>query len=182
MCGDVTVKNLNQESSQGDKEIIKILTKMNANIQAIKSSNHAFSTDFRAIKSDLVAINVDISDIPDAAPILSVACAAANGSSTLIGVERLRAKECDRLEAIIEMLNTVGIKTDYSADKLTIHGDILRLSDGNKPIVLSSFNDHRMAMSAAIIGVLRGNVTITGTESVNKSYPIFWDELSKLSR
>lgn len=182
LCGDVTVKNLNQESSQGDKEIINILTKMNADIRAKKSSNHAFSTDFRAVKSDLVAINVDISDIPDAAPILSVACAAASGSSNLIGVERLRAKECDRLEAIIEMLNTVGVKTDYSTDKLTIHGNISRLTDGDKPIILSSFNDHRMAMSAAIIGVLRGNVTITGTESVNKSYPIFWDELSKLSR
>lgn len=180
LCGDVTVKNLNQESSQGDKEIIKILTNMNANIQAKKSSNHPFSADFRAIKSDLVAINVDISDIPDAAPILSVACAAANGASTLIGVERLRAKECDRLEAIIEMLTAIGIKTDYSTDKLTIYGDISCLCDGNKPIMLSSFNDHRMAMSAAIIGVLRGNVTITGTESVNKSYPIFWDELSKL--
>lgn len=182
LCGDVTVKNLNQESSQGDKEIIKILAGMNGNIQIKKSVDHVFSTDFRAIKSDLTAINVDISDVPDAAPILSVACAAAKGTSTLIGVERLRAKECDRLEAIIDMLTKVGIKTDYTPDKLAIHGDILCLTDSKKPLVLSSYNDHRMAMSAAIIGALRGNVTVTGAESVDKSYPTFWEEFSKLSQ
>lgn len=182
LCGDVCVKNLNPFSSQGDKEIIKILTDMNGNIQSKKSANHAFSTDFRAVKSELSPITVDISDIPDAAPILSVACAAAMGTSTLIGVERLRAKECDRLEAIIEMLSTVGIKTEYSLDKLVIHGDISILSDGSEPIVLSSYNDHRMAMSAGIIAALRGNVTITGIESVDKSYPTFWQELNKLSR
>lgn len=182
LCGDVTVKNLNQESSQGDKEIIKILTDMNANIIAKKSLNYAFSTDFRAIKSELTAINVDISDIPDAAPILSVACAAAKGSSTLIGVERLRAKECDRLEAIIDMLTKIGIKTDYTTDKLIIHGDTTCLANGEKLIMLSSYNDHRMAMSAGIIGALRGNVTVTDAESVNKSYPTFWEELSKLSQ
>lgn len=182
LCGDVRVKNLNQFSSQGDKEIVKILTDMNGKIQVTKSSGHAFSSDFCAVKSELSPITVDISDIPDAAPILSVACAAAMGASTLIGVERLRAKECDRLEAIIEMLSAVGIKTDYSPNKLVIYGDLSSLSDGRKHIVLSSFNDHRMAMSAAIIATLRGNVTITGAESVDKSYPTFWQELSRLSR
>lgn len=181
LCGDVCVKNLNPFSSQGDKEITKILTDMNGNIQTKKSASHAFSSDFRAIKSELSPITVDISDIPDAAPILSVACAAAMGASTLIGVERLRAKECDRLEAIIEMLSAVGIKTEYTPNKLVIHGDISSLSDGSRQVILSSFNDHRMAMSAAIIASLRGNVTITGIESVDKSYPTFWQELAKLS-
>lgn len=181
LCGDVCVKNLNKVSSQGDKEIIKILTDMNGEIQIKNSVNYVFNTDFRAIKSSLTPITVDISDIPDAAPILSVACAAAMGASTLIGVERLRAKECDRLEAIIEMLSAVGIKTEYSPNKLVIHGDMSSLSDGSSPIILSSFNDHRMAMSAAIIATLRGNVTITGIESVDKSYPSFWQDLTKLS-
>lgn len=117
---------------------------------------------------------IDASDIPDLVPILSVV-AAANKGAVFTNVHRLRSKESDRVNAITSMICSLGGHAEATEDTLSILGTGLRGG------IVSSFNDHRIAMSAAIAAtVCTSEVTILGAQCVNKSYPAFWDEYARL--
>jgi len=117
---------------------------------------------------------IDASDIPDLVPILSVV-AAVNKGAMFTNVQRLRTKESDRVNATIAMIRSLGGQAEAGNDTLTIYGT--GLTGG----IVSSFNDHRIAMSAAIAAtVCKNDVTILGAQCVNKSYPSFWDEYARL--
>ncbi|MBQ3011376.1 MAG: 3-phosphoshikimate 1-carboxyvinyltransferase, partial [Oscillospiraceae bacterium] len=117
---------------------------------------------------------IDASDIPDLVPILSVV-AAANKGAVFTNVQRIRTKESDRVRATIAMIRSLGGQAEATNDTLTIYGT--GLTGG----IVSSFNDHRIAMSAAIAAtVCKNDVTILGAQCVNKSYPSFWDEYARL--
>jgi len=117
---------------------------------------------------------IDASDIPDLVPILSVV-AAVNKGAMFTNVQRLRTKESDRVNATIAMIRSLGGQAEAANDTLTIYGT--GLTGG----IVSSFNDHRIAMSAAIAAtVCKNDVTILGAQCVNKSYPSFWDEYARL--
>ncbi|MEG1509871.1 MAG: 3-phosphoshikimate 1-carboxyvinyltransferase [Clostridia bacterium] len=168
LCGDVTVKGLNLNSCQGDKQIVQILKDMQANITS-------FNNEVCCKKSNLQCINLDVAGIPDLAPIVAVACANANGVSTLKNVERLKFKECDRLLAIVEMLTKLGIKCEVEGNNLRIWGGKMQAT------TLNGFNDHRIVMSACIAGlVANGETFITTENAVDKSYPTFYDDFIHL--
>ena len=113
-------------------------------------------------------------DIPDLVPILSVAAACGKGA-VFTDIQRLRLKESDRVASVMEMMKNLGGKAESTEDTLTIYGT--GLSGGT----VSSFNDHRIAMSAAIAATMCSNsVTILGAECVQKSYPRFWEEYVRL--
>ena len=113
-------------------------------------------------------------DIPDLIPILSVV-AAANKGAVFTDIARLRYKESDRVEALIDMLTNLGGKAEATIDTLTVYGTDLHGG------VVNSFHDHRIAMSAAIAAtVCKEPVTILGADCVKKSYPGFWDEYAHL--
>ena len=165
--GNVSIKGLNLNSKQGDKKAFEILKKLGGNVNAQENLIN-FS------KSKLNAINFNGDSIPDAIPCLSIALANAVGESVVSGVDRLKIKESDRLNAIIEILNISKIKSHYCNNKLYITGGVCQGGEYN------GYNDHRMVMSLAILGSLIGNVTIIGAEAVNKSYPDFFDDFAKL--
>lgn len=116
---------------------------------------------------------ISAADIPDLIPILSVVAAAKSGA-VFTDVQRLRLKESDRVASVAAMLNNFGIATNVTDNSLEVipgqfHG-----------CTIQSFNDHRIAMSAAIAAtVADGPVTILGADCVSKSYPTFWDEYQK---
>ena len=117
---------------------------------------------------------IDASDIPDLVPILSV-MAAANRGAVFTNIARLRLKESDRVESTITMLRALGGKAEATGDTLTVFGT--GLTGG----MVHSYNDHRIAMSAAIAAtVCTEPVTILGAECVEKSYPKFWAEYARL--
>ena len=117
---------------------------------------------------------IDARDIPDLVPILSVA-AAANHGATFTNIGRLRLKESDRVASTIAMLEALGCKAMATEDTLTV---LPCCFTGG---TVDSMNDHRIAMSAAIAATIAdGTVTILGAECVNKSYPTFWQEFSRL--
>ena len=117
---------------------------------------------------------IDASDIPDLVPILSV-MAAANQGAVFTNIARLRLKESDRVESTITMLRALGGKAEATGDTLTVFGT--GLTGG----MVHSYNDHRIAMSAAIAAtVCTEPVTILGAECVEKSYPKFWAEYARL--
>jgi 3-phosphoshikimate 1-carboxyvinyltransferase len=119
-------------------------------------------------------ITISAADIPDLVPILSVV-AAHNQGAVFTDIQRLRLKESDRVATVIAMLQSLGGSALATEDTLTVRGT--GLTGG----VVDAYNDHRIAMSAAIAStVCQQNVTIRGAECVQKSYPRFWEEFRRL--
>ncbi|MCG3205933.1 MAG: 3-phosphoshikimate 1-carboxyvinyltransferase 1 [Elusimicrobia bacterium] len=112
----------------------------------------------------------------DEIPILSILAAMAHGTSHFSGLEELRVKETDRLKAIAINLKAMGTQVEEKSDGLIIQGPTnLRGTE------LNSFDDHRIAMSFAIAGlVAKGSTTILNSACVAISFPNFWDQLDKL--
>ena len=158
----VTVCGLDLSSAQGDREIINILKRMGASISC---SNGAITIS----RADLFGIEIDASQIPDLVPIISVVASVAMGKTRIYNATRLRLKESDRLASVCEMLTSLGADIRETEDGLVIHGKS-KLVGGT----VSSCNDHRIAMSAAVASLVCQNpVTVEGIEAVNKSYPAF---------
>lgn len=117
---------------------------------------------------------IDAADIPDLVPILSVFAAAKHGA-VFTNIQRLRIKESDRVESTIALLKNLSGNAYATADTLTVMGT--GLTGG----IVDAMNDHRIAMSAAIAStVCTQDVTILGARCVEKSYPQFWEEFSRL--
>ena len=167
--GDVTIQNINTESLQPDSEIINLIEKMGGEILKQKNS-------YKFFKSETIGIDIDVSQHPDIAPILSILAAVSKGKTFFKNARRLRYKETDRLKAITENLNLLGVKCNVTNDSFTIDGQ--NILQGNS---FGSYNDHRMVMSIAI-AALRANspITIEDAEAVNKSYPDFFEDLKSL--
>ncbi len=162
--GDVTVTGLRKDSIQGDKRIEELLRQMGADITWSKAG-------LRSKKAPLKAVDIDVSDIPDLLPILSVAAASADGRTRLYNAARLRLKESDRLSTTFAMITALGGKAEEFNDELCVIGSAL--SGGT----VEGANDHRIVMSATVASLLTKNaVTVTDSHSINKSWPSFFDD------
>lgn len=199
----VTVDGLNMNSVQGDKEIVNILDGFGASITIEESDHRSISLqeylkneDAGKESSELVSITVkkdslkgqviDASRIPDLVPVIAVVAAGALGETRIIHAERLRLKESDRLETTAAMLKALGADIEVTEDGLLINGGNSENDRSqNSPMLtggtVDSFNDHRIAMSAAVAaGICTAPVTVTGAECTDKSFPGFWDEIQRI--
>lgn len=130
----------------------------------------------RARSSQLKGVAVDPSLIPlmvDEIPILSAAAAWAEGETFIPGLEELRVKESDRLEAIAKNLNNLGVKTEVGPDWIRIFGGSVQQGR------VEPFHDHRIAMAFAVCGLQTG-VTVHDAEWASISFPSFWEDLDRL--
>ena len=168
--GEVEVCGLNPDSAQGDKRIIDILLRFGADISVSDNGSYI------ARRSNLKGIDIDASQIPDLVPVLATVASVAEGRTRIYGASRLRLKESDRLFTVSDMLRRLGAKIEENDDGLIVEG-VRALRGGS----VSSYNDHRIAMSAAVAAsVCESAVEIDGAEAVNKSYPTFWEDASSL--
>lgn len=169
LCMGAEVTGLNPDSTQGDKAIIDVLKSMGAGV----SQN---GEGFKADVSALHGCRIDAADIPDAVPVIAAIAATANGETVIYNAERLRLKESDRIQTVCEMLRSLGADIRETADGMVINGK-KSLSGGET----QSYNDHRIAMAAAVAAVKCKNaVIIRDAEAVNKSYPEFWNDYNRL--
>ena len=169
--GSVTVSGLDVDSSQGDRAIVDVLRRMGGKI--ISNADGSLTV----LPSHLHGVEIDASQIPDLVPILAVAASVAEGETVITGAARLRLKESDRLQTVSHMITALGGHITKTEDGLIIRG-VPRLAGG----VVDSAGDHRIAMSGGVASlVCEGSVTITGAETVAKSYPTFWEELERLT-
>lgn len=160
---DITVKNLPLKTNQPDSKIIEILTEMEANC-ILKNDG------IRIKASRLRGVNVDVSNIPDLVPILSVLFSVAHGYSKITNAGRLRDKESDRLHAISVELNNLGADILEGEDSLSFRG-VGALKGGTA----RSHNDHRIAMALAVAGIVsEEEIDLEGENAVDKSFPDFW--------
>lgn len=166
--GDVTLCGMNFNSTQGDMEIVDILKRFGADIAVDGSS-------IRCKKSALKGIEINVSDIPDTVPALAVTAAFAQGKTVIYGGERLRYKESDRIESVVTNLKKLGVRVDEKPDGMIIYG-------GNvKGGSLKGYNDHRIVMAFSVAGAYAdGETTIDEWESINKTYPNFFDDYNAL--
>lgn len=124
------------------------------------------------------ALELDVSNCPDLVPPLAAMAALRAGETTrLVNAARLRIKESDRLHSVTAVLTALGAEVEEGEDFLTIRGKEV-LKGG---VAVDSFNDHRIAMMTAMAATrCEKSVTLTGSESVSKSYPNFWEEYARL--
>lgn len=122
---------------------------------------------------------IDISDniawLIDELPALSIAMATANGTSSIKNAKELRVKESDRIASMVDGLTKAGIQTTEYSDGYDITGSSLA------PATISSYGDHRIAMSFAIAGTICG-MTIEDTDCIETSFPNFNSTLSKITQ
>ena len=166
--GPVTVKGLNLSSVQGDRQIVQIIKKFGAKVKEGEG-------EITVSRGNLKGIEISVENVPDLAQIISVLSAFATGKTVLTGVNRLKDKESNRIDAIVNMLNACSVKCAYDGKSITIYE--------NMPFGAQLFggNDHRTVMSSAIL--LSASLTegsIIGAEAHSKSYPEFFNHFKAL--
>ena len=147
---DLTVTNLDPQSPQGDRVVVRLLKALSSNI------------------------TIHASNIPDLVPILSV-MAAANQGAVFMNIARLRLKESDRVASTISMIEALGGKATDMGGHLVVHGT--GLTGGTVDAVNDHRIAMSAAIAAT---VCKEPVTIVGAECVEKSYPKFWAEYARL--
>ena len=160
----VTVGNLRRDSQQGDRAILDILESMGASVIWD-------GTAVTVSPGPLRGITRDMRHCPDLVPTVAVLASMAEGPTTLEGVGNLRIKESDRLAAPGAELSKIGTKILVAEDAMTI------LPSTERPEHIISFsvhNDHRMAMSLALLELAGLSLTLDDPACVRKSFPSFW--------
>lgn len=165
---DITVNGLNVNSIQGDKAITETVKRMGAEITV---NDDSVTVKAKALKG----IEVDASNIPDLVPVISALAVFAEGQTVIKNAARLRLKESDRLKTVAELIKTAGGDVTELPDGLIINGG----KKINSEFTVPSFNDHRLVMAAALLS-FNSKVTITDAQAINKTYPTFFHELTKL--
>lgn len=168
---ELTLKNLDRNDAQGDKELIFALKKMGACIEFdvhhqilhIKKTNELSGTD------------LDINNFVDAITILAVVACYAEGETHLRNASTTKHKECNRIHCITKELQKMGANISETEDGLIIRKSELTGAD------LYSHHDHRMAMSLAVAGLgAHGKTTIHAAECASKTFPAFVSDFNTL--
>jgi 3-phosphoshikimate 1-carboxyvinyltransferase len=164
--GSVTVTGLGRTSLQGDAGFFRVLERMGA--QGEQTDGWT-----RVRHGPLVGARLDLSDMPDTAPTAAVVALFADGATTITGVEVLRHHESDRLAAAATELRKLGATVEERPDGLRIEPP----ADGpRRGVSVRTYDDHRMAMALSLVG----DVVVEDPACVAKTYPGFFDELSRL--
>jgi 3-phosphoshikimate 1-carboxyvinyltransferase len=166
--GYVAVLGGRRESLQGDAQFVDVLQRMGCEVR--------YSLDSPVVRGgrSLRGIDVDMNAISDTVMTLAVVACFADGPTTIRNVAHIRHKETDRLAALATELRRLGADVDEFADGLTITPRPLRGAE------VETYDDHRMAMSLALIGLRVPGVVIKNPGCVAKTYPGFWEDLEKL--
>ena len=165
----ITIKNLYEDSMQGDKIIIDIVEKMGAKVTRDKSSV--------TIESDgnLEAFDIDLSNAPDLLPTVAVLMATASSESRITGVEHARFKETDRVHNCAVELENVGLNVEELRDGLIIRGT----PEGG---FVDSHMDHRMVMAFYVLGLKIGDVKIKDASCYDVSFPNFLEVMDEITK
>ena len=164
---DLTVKNLDYKSKQGDQIILDIVQEMGCNVQVKKDEVKLMST------GKLQGIDVELKNTPDLLPTVAALGAVASGTTRIRGVEHARYKETDRINTSAIELAKLGAIVKEEEDGLIIQGGV----HGG---VVDSHNDHRLVMALYLIGLKVGKVRIKNAGVYDVSFPNFPQIMDKL--
>ncbi len=169
---EITLKSFFEESKQGDAALTKIYEKF-----GVKTTH----SNGKIILSKITDFNppnfmtLNLKNTPDLAQTIAVTCLGLNINCKLSGLHTLKIKETDRLTALKTEIEKLGGNVKISERSL----ELLNTGKINQNVLIDTYNDHRMAMAFAPLG-LRVPININNPKVVSKSYPDFWDDLQKL--
>lgn len=165
--GRVRVSGLRQGSLQGDMGFLNVLAQMGCQVRREGEA-------VEVVGGPLAPLDIDMGKMPDVVPTLAVLAALAPGVSRIRNIRHLRLKECDRLRALATELNRCGVRAVEEPAALIIHG-------GNPHgAEIETYDDHRLAMSFAVLGLAVEGVAIRNPACVAKSFPDFWERFERL--
>jgi len=170
LCGGtVRVANTNFWTHQGDVRFLRFLKELGCGVAATNqwievSGGKLAAGDFTA----------SMEDIPDMVPTMAVLAALRPGRTFIRNVPHLRLKESNRLAALVTELAKTGVRAEELEDGLVVTGGKPRGAE------IETYNDHRIAMSFAVLGLVAPGMRIRNPGCVGKSFPGFWTELEKL--
>jgi 3-phosphoshikimate 1-carboxyvinyltransferase len=167
--GMVAVAGIPAGSIQPDLALVPVLEEMGCTVR--RGSDRL---DLIGPAGPLRAIDIDLNQAPDAVLALAVAALFADGSSRLRNIGNLRHKETDRLAALETELIRVGARAWIEGDDLVVVPGPLR------PAVVSTYNDHRMAMAFALVGLRQPGIIIADPGCVQKTWPGYFQMLAAL--
>lgn len=169
--GDVLVRGLLPTALQGDVGFVDCLAQMGCEVRTEKDG-------IRVIGKPLRGIEIDMNAISDTAQTLGVVALFAAGPTTIRGIAHVRHKETDRIGDLARELRKFGATIDEFDDGLRITPPASYASFQGASI--ATYNDHRMAMSLALVGLKVPGVVIRNPGCVAKTYPLFWEDLKRL--
>ena len=167
--GRITVEGLGTSSIQGDVRFVDLLEQMGAKVEREPDRLTVTGT------GELHGIEVDMADISDTAQTLAAVAAFADSPTVVRGIGFIRGKETDRIAAIVTELQRAGLQATNDEDGFTIVPGPLR------PTRFQTYDDHRMAMSLALVGLRQPGIEIEDPGCVAKTYPNFFDDLAQLA-
>lgn len=165
--GEVTVPRLRRNGTQPEENFTEVLIAMGCSVRVTDSAVMVS----RAPDSALRGIDVDMSSMSDLVPTLATIAACATSASRIRGVGFIRAKESDRLGDLAREMTACGCRVSVESDGLRIEPAALR------PAVLDTHDDHRLAMSLALLGLRQQGVEVSNPAVVSKSWPAYWQSM-----
>ncbi len=166
--GTVTVEGLTRQSLQGDIAFCDLLERMGCQVRAAAGGLTVTGGPLRGIEADMNATS-------DTVPTLAAVALLADGPTTIRGVAHIRHKETDRIRALATELGKLGAAVEEYDDGLKIIPGKLHGA------TLDTYDDHRMAMSLALVGLAVAGVVIRNPACTAKTYPGFFQDLAKLT-
>lgn len=165
--GEITVEGLTANALQGDVFFVNALERMGCEV--------TWNADSITVRGrELHGIDIDMNAISDTAQTLACVAPFATGPTRIRNVAHMRHKETDRVAAVVTELQRLGLSVEEHPDGMTIHPGPLQ------PGTVATYDDHRMAMSFALLGLRVPGIVIADPGCTSKTYPHYFDDLDRL--
>lgn len=168
--GRVRVEGLGRGTEQGDLRFVDVLSRMGCDVEIGRGYTEVRGT------GQLRGVTVDLRELSDTAPTLGVVAAFASTPTRVTGIGFIRHKETDRIAAVVQELQRCGVDAVEELDGFTV----TPVPGGPRPARVETYDDHRMAMSFAVLGLRVPGTVIVDPACVAKTFPGFFDALDGL--
>jgi 3-phosphoshikimate 1-carboxyvinyltransferase len=166
--GRVVVPGLGARSLQGDLGFVRLLERMGCRVRQTDSETEVTGPE------KLRGIEADMSNVSDTAQTLAAIAPFADGPTRVTGIGFIRRKETDRVAAVVTELRRLGIRAEEEEDGFVVHPGLPQPAD------VETYDDHRMAMSFAVAGLVAPGIRIRNPACVSKTFPRFFEVLAAL--
>ncbi|TWT59020.1 3-phosphoshikimate 1-carboxyvinyltransferase [Thalassoglobus neptunius] len=167
--GSVTVEGLHRNALQGDVRFVDALVQMGCEAEWGENSITLTGRELRGI-------DIDMNEISDTAQTLACVAPFASGPTRIRNIAHNRLKETDRITAVVHELKRAGIAAEEHEDGMTISPSL------PQPCTIQTYDDHRMAMSFALLGLKAPGIRIADPDCTSKTYPEYFEALESLCK
>jgi 3-phosphoshikimate 1-carboxyvinyltransferase len=167
--GRVVVTGLGKSSLQGDLAFVKLLERMGCEVRQTETQTEVIGP------SQLSGIEADMASMSDTAQTLAAIAPFATSPTRVTGIGFIRKKETNRIAAVVTELQKLGVRAEEESDGFVV------FPSAPRPGSVATYDDHRMAMSFALVGLVAHGIDILNPECVSKTFPHYFAELEKLS-